>query len=70
LLFGSLLNDRNIAETETSVGAAYDPSTDSWRTLPPSELSPQATSAVDEEGVPCYGCPVAPLSYWVYRPPS
>jgi hypothetical protein len=25
---------------------------------------------VDEEGVPCYGCPGAPISYWVYRPPS
>jgi hypothetical protein len=25
---------------------------------------------VDEDGVPCYGCPGAPLSYWVYRPPS
>jgi hypothetical protein len=180
LVFGSLLNDRNIAETETSVGAAYDPATDTWRTLPPSELSPQATSAVyaggrliawdyevhsqeydpatdawtepvempmrfsecypdsvvagdvvfawfcgqaatldaeigdwqrvrggvleptieangqeyelfrfaslvgagnvfamvaegitvDPDGVPCYGCPGAPLSYWVYRPPS
>jgi hypothetical protein len=180
LVFGSLLSDRNVAETETSVGAAYDPSTDSWRTLPPSELSPQATSAVfaggrliawdyevhsqeydpatdtwsapvempmrfsecypdsvvagdvvfawfcgqaatfdaeigawqrvrggvleptieangqkyelfrfaslvgagdvfamvaegitvDAEGVPCHGCPDAPLSYWVYRPPS
>ncbi|MGH2671594.1 MAG: hypothetical protein ACRDHC_01300 [Actinomycetota bacterium] len=180
LVFGSLLNDRNIADTETSVGAAYDPATDTWRTLPPSELSPQATSAVysggrliawdyevhsqaydpatdawsepvempmrfsecypdsvvasdvvfawfcgqaatfdpqdnewhrvrggvleptieangqeyelfrfaslagagdvfamvaegitvDADGVPCYGCPGAPLSYWVYRPPS
>jgi hypothetical protein len=178
IVFGSLLNGRNVAETETSVGAAYDPVTDTWRMLPPSALSPQATSAVfaggrliawdyevraqeydpttdawsepvempmefsecypdsvvagdvvfawfcgqaamldidtgswqpvrggvleptieanereiplfrfaslaaagnvvamvtegitvDEEGVPCYGCPGAPLSYWVYRP--
>jgi hypothetical protein len=46
LVFGSLLNNRNIAETHTSVGAAYDPDRDRWREIPPSELSPQATSAV------------------------
>ena len=46
LVFGSLLDHRNWAETDTSVGAAYNPGSDSWRTLPPSELSPQATSAV------------------------
>jgi hypothetical protein len=44
IVFGSLLNSRNIADTRTSVGAAYDPKTDTWRTLPPSELSPQATA--------------------------
>ncbi|MGH2790712.1 MAG: hypothetical protein ACRDJ0_06970 [Actinomycetota bacterium] len=46
LVFGSLLDDRNLADTRWSVGAAYDPGTDTWRELPPSELSPQATSAV------------------------
>jgi N-acetylneuraminic acid mutarotase len=46
IVFGSLLDNRNHAETDTSVGAAYDPATDTWRTLPPSELSPQAVSAV------------------------
>lgn len=46
LVFGSLLDNRNIAETKTSVGAAYDPAADTWRELPPSDLSPQATSAV------------------------
>jgi hypothetical protein len=46
LVFGSLLGDRNIADTRTSVGAAYDPVADTWREIPPSELSPQATSAV------------------------
>jgi hypothetical protein len=46
LVFGSLLDNRNIAETKTAVGAAYNPATDKWRELPPSELSPQATSAV------------------------
>jgi hypothetical protein len=181
IVFGSLLDNRNVAQTETSIGAAYDPVADAWRMLPPSSLlSPQATSAVfaggrliawdyevrsqeydpttdtwsepvemplefsecypdtvvagdvvfawfcgqaatmdldigswqrlrggvleptieandreyalfrfvslaaagdavamvaegitvDDEGVPCYGCPGAPLSYWVYRPPA
>jgi hypothetical protein len=46
LVFGSLLDARNIADTKTSVGAAYNPATDTWRELPASELSPQATSAV------------------------
>ena len=46
LVFGSLLDNRNRAATPTSVGAAYDPDRDRWRELPPSELSPQATSAV------------------------
>lgn len=46
LVFGSLLDGRNWARTDTSVGAAYNPSTQTWRELPPSDLSPQATSAV------------------------
>jgi hypothetical protein len=46
LVFGSLLDHRNVANTRTSVGAAYDPRADAWRELPPSQLSPQATSAV------------------------
>ncbi|HEV8564121.1 MAG TPA: hypothetical protein VGR41_04355 [Actinomycetota bacterium] len=46
LVFGSLLDNRNHAATTTSVGAAYDPDRDRWRELPPSALSPQATSAV------------------------
>ena len=46
LVFGSLLDGRNYATTRTSIGAAYDPARDQWRRLPPSRLSPQATSAV------------------------
>ena len=46
LVFGSLLDTRNLAQTRTSVGSAYDPIADTWRPLPPSQLSPQATSAV------------------------
>jgi hypothetical protein len=45
IVFGSLLNGRNIPDTQTSVGAAYEPTSDTWRKLPPSELSPQATAA-------------------------
>ena len=50
VVFGSLLDGRNVAETRTSVGAAYDPASDSWRELPPSRLSAQATSAVWLDG--------------------
>jgi hypothetical protein len=46
IVFGSLLNNGNLAATDTSVGAAYDPEADSWQVISPSELSPQATSAV------------------------
>jgi hypothetical protein len=46
LVFGSLLDRGNSAPTRTSVGLAYDPAGDSWRRLPRSSLSPQATSAV------------------------
>ena len=46
LVFGSLLNDRNIASTQAAVGAEYDPATDTWYPMPPSGLSPQADSAV------------------------
>jgi hypothetical protein len=45
LVFGSLLGSGNRAATSTSVGVAYNPTTDRWRELPPSKLSPQATSA-------------------------
>jgi hypothetical protein len=46
LVFGSLLDNRNHAATQTAVGAAYDPDRNRWRELPPSALSPQASSAV------------------------
>jgi hypothetical protein len=46
IVFGSLLNDRNIAATEHALGASYDPSTDTWQKIAPSKLSPQADSAV------------------------
>jgi hypothetical protein len=46
IVFGSLLNGRNIASTPNALGAAYDPATDTWREIAPSDLSPQASSAV------------------------
>lgn len=45
LVFGSLLDNRNIASTKAAVGASYDPDEDEWSRLPSSELSPQATAA-------------------------
>lgn len=42
IVFGSFLNSGNHAETRTAVGAAYNPTTDTWRTLAASRLSPQA----------------------------
>jgi N-acetylneuraminic acid mutarotase len=46
LVFGSLVNGRNHADTTTSVGETYDPATDHWHEIARSNLSPQATSAV------------------------
>jgi hypothetical protein len=47
VLFGAYLSSSNNASrTETAVGAAYDPSSMSWRSLPASDLDPQATTTV------------------------
>jgi hypothetical protein len=45
IVFGAALDSRNRAATETAIGAAYDPATDTWRRLPDSDLSPQASTA-------------------------
>lgn len=45
IVFGAALHGGNFPETKTAIGAAYDPKTDTWRTLPRSELSPQASTA-------------------------
>ena len=46
IVFGAALSQANNAPaTPTAIGAAYDPATDTWRTLPASELSPQASTA-------------------------
>jgi hypothetical protein len=46
IVFGSLLDNRNVADTDHAVGAAYNPAIDTWRTISPSDLSPQASAAV------------------------
>ena len=47
VLFGAYLSSSdNAPRTQTAVGAAYDPSSMSWRSLPASDLDPQATTAV------------------------
>jgi hypothetical protein len=45
IVFGAALDGNNHADTETAVGVAYDPASDTWRELPPSDFSPQAHSA-------------------------
>ena len=46
IVFGSLVDPGNHASTKTAVGAAYDPTSDTWREIAPSDLSPQANAAV------------------------
>lgn len=45
IVFGAALHGGNFPETKTAIGAAYNPETDTWRKLPRSALSPQASTA-------------------------
>lgn len=45
IVFGAALDSNNHADTPTAIGVAYDPASDTWRALPPSDLSPQAMTA-------------------------
>jgi hypothetical protein len=45
IVVGSLLDANNAATTPDATGLAYDPAGDTWRTLPPVRLSPQASAA-------------------------
>ena len=45
IVVGAALDGNNHADTPTAIGAAYDPTSDTWRELPPSDLSPQAMTA-------------------------
>ena len=44
IVFGAWLDRGNHARSDVAIGAAYDPVQDSWRRLPDSTLSPQASS--------------------------
>ena len=46
IVVGSLLDTSNWSEAEHASAIAYDPRRNSWRTLPPYPLSPQASTAV------------------------
>jgi hypothetical protein len=50
LVFGSLLDGRNVADTKQAVGEFYDPGSNSWQEIAPSDLSPQATAAAWIDG--------------------
>jgi hypothetical protein len=51
VVFGAALHAGGAPETETAIGAAYNPATDSWRELPPSLGSnPNANTAVWADG--------------------
>jgi hypothetical protein len=46
IVFGAALSPAdNAPATPTAIGAAYDPATDTWRSMPASQLSPQASTA-------------------------
>jgi hypothetical protein len=45
IVFGAALHGGNFPESDTAIGAAYDPAADAWRRIPDSELSPQASTA-------------------------
>jgi hypothetical protein len=46
IVYGAQLDNNNGSPSDHAQGIAYDPTTDSWRTLPAFPLSPQASSAV------------------------
>lgn len=45
IVFGAALSATNDPATPNAVSAAYDPDSDTWRRLPDSDLSPQASTA-------------------------
>lgn len=45
IVFGAALCCGNDPESQTAIGAAYDPANDTWRRIPDSTLSPQASTA-------------------------
>jgi N-acetylneuraminic acid mutarotase len=65
IVFGAALSQLdNSPQTPTAVGAGYDPATDTWRRLPDSDLSPQATTAAwDGEELIAWDYQVAAAAY-------
>ena len=45
IVIGALLDGNNASTRPDATGLAYDPAADTWRTLPPVRLSPQASAA-------------------------
>ena len=45
-MFGAALHGGNIAETNSAIAIAYDPTADSWRELPDSNLDTNANDAI------------------------
>jgi hypothetical protein len=45
IVFGAVQDSGNVALTATAIGAAFNPESDTWRQLPASNLSPQASTA-------------------------
>jgi hypothetical protein len=45
IVVGAALNLDNVARTRTAMGAVYQPTTNRWRRLPNTNLSPQASTA-------------------------
>jgi hypothetical protein len=50
VVFGAELNSKNRSTSPTALGAAYSPVSDTWETLPPSALSPQASTLAWVDG--------------------
>jgi hypothetical protein len=45
IVFGAALHGGNFPETPTAIGAAYDPTIDTWRLLPDSDIDTNANAA-------------------------
>lgn len=50
IVFGAALHGGNRPESRTAIGAAYDPSTDTWRQIADSELDTNANTSVWSDG--------------------
>lgn len=60
IIFGSTLDSNNRSDRRNALGLAFDPASDTWRKLPPVDLSPQATSIA-------WTAPAEELLAWDYE---